>query len=116
MFLVLAVVLFFALPWPWSLIGSLIALVLFLGELAFWHRRVRGLPRTVGRQRLIGAGGLVITACHPEGQARIQGTIWKARCDSGADAGDRVVVVAVDGLTLVVQRAGASDPPTSPSE
>ena len=116
MFLILAVVLFFALPWPWSLIGSLIALVLFLGELAFWHRRVRGLPRAVGRQRLIGAGGLVITACYPEGQARIQGTIWKARCDSGADAGDRVVVVAVDGLTLVVQRAGASDPPTSASE
>jgi len=115
-FLVLAVVLFFALPWPWSLIGSFIALVLFLGELVFWHRRVRGLPRTVGRQQLIGAGGLVITACHPEGQARVQGTIWKAKCDSGADAGDRVVVVAVDGLTLVVQRAGESDPPTSASE
>jgi membrane protein implicated in regulation of membrane protease activity len=115
-FLVLAVVLFFALPWPWSLIGDLIALLLFLGELTFWHRRVRGLPRTVGRQQLIGAEGLVITGCHPKGQARVQGTIWTARCESGADAGDRVVVVAVDGLTLVVQRAGASDPSTSPSE
>ena len=116
MFLVLAVVLFFALPWPWSLIGSLIALVLFLGELAFWHRRVRGLPRTVGRQRLIGAGGTVITACHPEGQVRVQGTLWKARCDPGADAGEQIFVVAVDGLTLDVRRAGESDPPTSPSE
>jgi len=115
-FLILAIVLFFALPWPWSLIGFLIALVLFLGELAFWHRRVRGLPRTVGRQRLIGAEGLVITECHPVGQARVQGTIWKARCDSGADSGDRVVVVAVDGLMLVVQRAGKSDPRTSQSE
>jgi membrane protein implicated in regulation of membrane protease activity len=115
-FLILAVLLFFALPWPWSLIGALTALLLFLGELTFWHRRVRGLPKTVGRQRLIGAEGLIITECHPEGQARVQGTIWTARCDSGADVGDRVVVVAVDGLTLVVQRAGASDPPTSRSE
>jgi membrane protein implicated in regulation of membrane protease activity len=105
-FLILALVLFFALPSPWNLVGSLVALVLFLGEIAFWHRRVRGLPKRVGRQRLIGAEGVVVTACQPEGQARVEGTIWKATCDAGAGVGERVVVADLDGLTLVVRRAG----------
>jgi membrane-bound serine protease (ClpP class) len=103
MFLIVALVLFFALPWPGSLVGLLVGLLLFLGELGFWHRRVRGYPRAVGRQRLIGATGIAISACRPDGQIRVNGEIWAARCVAGVDPGARVSVERLDGLTLVVR-------------
>jgi membrane protein implicated in regulation of membrane protease activity len=39
----------------------------------------------------------------PDGQVRIDGEIWRARCERGCDAGATVVVRAVDGLTLEVE-------------
>ena len=39
----------------------------------------------------------------PEGQVRVAGELWQARCEAGAGAGDEVVVREVDGLTLVVE-------------
>ena len=105
MFFVVALVLFFVLPWPESLAGLLIGLVLFAGEVGFWHRRVRGKPKAVGTQRLIGMEGVALSACRPNGQARVDGAIWAAKCDEGADAGERVRVAAIEGLTLIVRRA-----------
>jgi membrane-bound serine protease (ClpP class) len=104
MFLILALILFFTLPWPGSLVGLLIGLLLFLGELAFWQRRVRA-PSMVGRRKLIGATGIVVSACRPQGQARVNGEIWAARCDAGVDVGERVSVERLEGLTLVVRPA-----------
>jgi membrane protein implicated in regulation of membrane protease activity len=105
MFLIVALVLFFTLPWPASVVALLVCLLIFLGELAFWHGRVRGHPKVVGRQRLIGATGIAISACRPSGQIRVNGEIWAARCDDGVDAGESVSVERLDGLTLVVRRA-----------
>lgn len=105
-FLVVALVLVFLLPWPASLAGLLTGLVLFVGELGFWHRRVRGKPKAVGPQRLIGMEGVVLSTCRPEGQARVDGAIWTARCNEGADVGERVRVTAIDGLILTVARTG----------
>ena len=36
---------------------------------------------------------------------KIGGEIWQARCDGGCDAGTKVVVRAIEGLTLVVDPA-----------
>jgi membrane protein implicated in regulation of membrane protease activity len=33
----------------------------------------------------------------------VRGEIWNARCEGGAQPGERIVVAAVDGLTLVVE-------------
>jgi membrane protein implicated in regulation of membrane protease activity len=41
----------------------------------------------------------------PEGQVKVDGEIWRARCDGGCDAGTQIVIRAVDGLTLVVDPA-----------
>ena len=46
---------------------------------------------------------LTSVACRPEGQVRIAGEIWRARCAAGADVGDTVGVREVDGLMLVVE-------------
>jgi membrane-bound serine protease (ClpP class) len=58
----------------------------------------------VGAQTLIGREATVISPCRPEGQVRLDGEIWQARCAAGADPGDTVRVTARDGLLLVVDR------------
>jgi membrane-bound serine protease (ClpP class) len=105
-FVLLAIVLLLLLPSPWNVVGFVVCLVLFLGEVAFWHRRVRGQRKVVGAQTLIGAAGTLVSACRPDGQVRVRGEIWAARCDEGADRGDPVTVVGRDELTLIVTRAG----------
>jgi membrane-bound serine protease (ClpP class) len=69
-----------------------------------WSRRRRA---AVGVETLVGAASTVVTACRPVGQVRVAGELWRARCDEGADAGDEVVVAAVDGLTLTVAHSAA---------
>ena len=39
-----------------------------------------------------------------DGQVRIGGEIWQARCEAGADTGETVRVVGLNGLTLLVER------------
>lgn len=104
MFFLLAVGLLVVLPSPWRFVGFLICLVLFAGEIVFWNRKVRGRRVEVGAETLIGRTGTVVTACRPDGQVRLKGEIWEARCDEGADRGDEVVVTAQDGLRLLVTR------------
>jgi membrane protein implicated in regulation of membrane protease activity len=50
-----------------------------------------------------------VTPLRPNGQVRLNGELWEAVSDEGADPGDIVRVDAVEGLTLVVSRS------TSPS-
>jgi membrane protein implicated in regulation of membrane protease activity len=106
-FLVLALVLLLVLPWPWSAVGFGVGLVLFCGELGFWTRRVRGWRVRAGSETIIGERGRVVAACRPVGHVSVQGELWQARCDAGADAGDDVIVVGRDRLLLVVERDGA---------
>ena len=41
----------------------------------------------------------------PDGQVKVDGEIWRARCDGGCDAGTAVVVRRIDGLMLEVDPA-----------
>jgi membrane-bound serine protease (ClpP class) len=104
-FLLVAIVLLFLLPSPWDVVGFAISLVLFGGEVLFWNRRVRGQRVRTGVDTMVGETGTVLSPCRPDGQVQLGGEIWEARCDAGADRGDTVLVVAVDGLTLVVEPA-----------
>ena len=105
MFLLVGLVLVFLLPSPWNVVALLACIALFFGELAFWNRTVRHRHKQVGAQTLIGRAATVRTACRPDGQVRLGGETWDARCDQGADPGDQVVVKARDDLTLIVERA-----------
>jgi membrane protein implicated in regulation of membrane protease activity len=90
---------------PWSYVVVIGAGVVEHAEAWFWwwlsHRR----EPAVGVETLIGARGAAASPCRPYGQVRVRGELWQGRCDAGADPGDAVVVVAVEGLTLVVERA-----------
>lgn len=105
MFFIVALVLLFLLPSPWNFVGFLAGLTVFVGEVLFWNRKVRGQRKTVGAETLIGKPATVVSPCRPSGQVRIAGEIWAARCSGGADAGEAVTVVGRDGLTLLVEPA-----------
>lgn len=107
MLIILAFILLFLLPSPWNLVGFLVALPLWFIELLAWNRTVRHRRRVVGAQTLIGKDATVTEPCHPSGQVRLEGEIWEARCDAGADPGDMVRVVRRDDLTLVVEPVAA---------
>jgi membrane-bound serine protease (ClpP class) len=57
----------------------------------------------VGVEALMGREVEVRRACRPLGEVRARGEIWQAQCSEGADAGDSVRIVGLDGLTLVVE-------------
>ena len=53
---------------------------------------------------MIGETATVVTTCRPDGQVRVGGEIWAARCDEGADIGDEVSIVGRKRLMLFVTR------------
>jgi membrane protein implicated in regulation of membrane protease activity len=111
MFLVVAILLLLFAPNPWNLIGFLVALVAFVGELLFWNRRVRGRAVETGPDLLIGRTAIVVRECRPTGQVRTNdpSEVWQARCEEGAGEGETVRIVGRDGLVLRVERTA---PPT----
>lgn len=95
----------FVLPSPWGLVAVVVGGVLDVAEtgLFFWWSKRR--RATVGVEALVGKVGIASSDLWPEGQIRIGGEIWRAHCDGGCDAGTKVVVRSVQGLTLVVEPA-----------
>jgi membrane protein implicated in regulation of membrane protease activity len=102
---IVAIVLLIVLPSPWRYVGFVLGLTFFVVEVLFWNSRVRGYRKRVGPQTLIGKTATVVSTCRPDGQVRIAGEIWAARCEGGAGEGERVTVVGRNGLVLAVVRA-----------
>jgi membrane-bound ClpP family serine protease len=97
----------FVLEGPWRIVAVVAGLTLDMAEnvgLLWWSRRRRA---AVGVETLVGRTAVVVTACRPRGQVRVAGELWQAECAEGADPGERVEVVAVDGLLLDVRRIAA---------
>lgn len=88
-------------PWSWVAVG--VGAAWELAEtvvLVQWSKRRAA---AVGVEALVGRRAVVVADCMPEGQVRVAGELWRARCRGGAGTGDEVVVRAVDGLTLEVE-------------
>jgi membrane-bound serine protease (ClpP class) len=67
--------------------------------------QVRRRPVSVGTQTLVGARGLV----RRDGHVAVRGELWQARTEEGEpldELGEEVEVVGIEGLSLVVRRAG----------
>ena len=75
--------------------------------------RTRFATPTVGREWMIGEMGTAIADIGPEGIADVAGGRWRARTNRATPlkAGDRLRVVAIDGVTLEVEpeEGGAKD-------
>jgi membrane-bound serine protease (ClpP class) len=84
-------------------VAILVGMTIELGEAAFWIRLSRRRQPSIGAEALVGAEGVAMTDCRPDGQVRVRGERWRATCPDGAGAGDAVVVEGVSGLTLRVR-------------
>ncbi|HEX7059819.1 MAG TPA: NfeD family protein [Solirubrobacterales bacterium] len=68
-------------------------------------------PVRTGSEELVGGVAEARSTLDPDGQVWIEGALWGARLANGAAPvrmGDRVIVEAVEGLTLVVRPAAAT--------
>ena len=103
LFLIALLLAIFLLPSPWGFVVVTVALVIDVLEVTvgLWYSKRR--RATVGTDALVGAKGVAVAELLPEGQVKVNGEIWRARCEVGCDAGTAVVVRAVDGLTLEVE-------------
>lgn len=105
---VIAVILGFTiLDPPWSIIVIAVAVAWQSFEI-FLFLKWRNHKTVTGREGMVGREGVIVTAAHPEGQARIKGQLWRVVCEGGADVGDYVSVSAVDGMRLRVEPTGRS--------
>jgi membrane protein implicated in regulation of membrane protease activity len=105
LFLIALFLAIFFIPEPWGLIVVGVAAVIDIVEtlvFMWWSKRRRV---SVGVTSLVGKPGVALSELWPDGQVKVDGEIWRARCDGGCDAGTKVVVRSVDGLTLVVDPA-----------
>jgi membrane-bound serine protease (ClpP class) len=95
----------FVLPAPWGLAAVVVAGALEIAETGlfiWWSKRRRS---AVGVDTLVGKRGVAVGELGPEGQVKVDGEIWRARCSGRCDAGAHVIVRSVEGLTLVVDPA-----------
>lgn len=103
LFLIGVLLAIFVLPSPWGLVAIAVAASLDITETGlfiWWSKRQKA---TVGVDSLVGKSGVTVGELWPDGQVRVNGEIWNARCNEGCETGTRVVVRAVAGLTLEVE-------------
>lgn len=105
MFLIVGLVVLLLAPSPWNLVGFLVALALFGGEVAYWTRAMRRRRVQAGAETLIGRRGSAVEPFSRTGQVRLEGEseIWSARTIHGGPVEGAVTVVGVDGIVLVVE-------------
>jgi len=105
LFLIALALAIFVLPSPWGVVAVACALVIDVIEVGVgvWYSKRR--RSSVGSQTLVGMTGIALGELRPDGQVRVEGEIWRARCEEGCDTDGVVVVRAVDGLTLEVEPA-----------
>ncbi len=86
---------------------SMAGILLFLGRLALQSQRQRPV---MGADALIGLYGRARTAIVPGavGQIDVRGEIWRAESPVALESGTTVRVLAINGLTLMVEPAGAA--------
>jgi membrane protein implicated in regulation of membrane protease activity len=90
------------LPAPWGIVVVSCAIAWEVAEKAFWLRWSKRIPVAVGPEAMIGLPVTVVSPCSPVGRVQLFGERWQARCEEGADVGERLVIEAVEDITLVV--------------
>ena len=84
-----------------STVGVMVALAVAIGVLVVRSQRRRV---HLGHEGMIGQVGVARQRLAPDGTILVRGEYWTAESDVVIDAGERVEVMAVDGLRLRVRR------------
>lgn len=98
----------------WAQALALAAVLVFMLRAMPSMVRARFSTPTIGREPMIGELAEASSRFDPEGTVSLHGAVWRARATraSRIEAGQRVKVVALDGLVLEVEPA-PEDPPES---
>ena len=86
------------------IIGTSLATAAFFAFVAGAGLKAQKRRPATGLEGLIGEVGTARTKLNPEGQVFVRGELWNARCEEGAEEGERVKVAGVEGLKLRVTR------------
>ena len=101
-----------SLSWVTLLAGIGGVLLAFLAGMPAMVRTRFATP-TIGRDWMVGELGEAVVAVDPDGVVRVRGAQWRARTNRATPIarGDRIRVVAIDGVTLEVEpeTGGAED-------
>ncbi len=90
----------------WSvLVPTVTGVALFGALVVFGLGRTMGRPQTAGISELVGLVGRTEGPLAPGGRVFVRGEYWSALADEPLPAGDRVEVVAVEGMRLRVRKA-----------
>ncbi len=89
-------------------LGLLVVFGVIIGLYVRWIiRPLRRRTKLTGAEAMIGKRGITITDLKPTGEVRVLGEIWRAESKSGDILkGEEVTVKALDGLVVVVEKAG----------
>jgi membrane-bound serine protease (ClpP class) len=87
----------YGIPWPLIVTVALVTLgfVLIVGRMALRARRA---PLVSGVQSLVGADGEMLVDSEETGWANIRGETWQVRTPGRLTRGQKIRVVAVDGM------------------
>ncbi len=97
----LALILFYLLPWPVAL--PFYALILVGSIIGYWKAlQAQRQPPVMGRKAMIGDRALVVKAEKGELEVEYKGEIWNAVSPQPLQPGQEVIVEKVEGLTLRV--------------
>jgi membrane-bound serine protease (ClpP class) len=108
--MVMGSLLLFESPLPYMRVSLVVIITVVAGTALFFlvaiglALKARKRKVTTGGRGLTGEVGVARTALKPEGDVFIHGEIWKAEADQPIKKGEKVVVTAVDHLTLKVTK------------
>jgi membrane-bound serine protease (ClpP class) len=90
---------------PLAVLAGVVGTALFMVAGMPAMVRARFSTPTVGRQSMIGETGVALAGIAPEGVVQVRGAPWRARTNRATPIaeGDRVRVIAIDGLLLEVE-------------
>jgi len=97
----LALILFYLLPWPVAL--PFYALILVGSIIAYWKAlQAQRQPPVMGRRAMIGDRAVVVKAAKGGLEVEYKGEIWNAVSPQPLQLGHEVIIENVEGLTLRV--------------
>jgi membrane-bound serine protease (ClpP class) len=83
------------------------SMIFFLGVLSYAVKAQMSKVRT-GREGMIGEVGVARSDIAPSGKVFLHGELWDALAEDPVEAGERVVVIAVEGMTVKVRKEGGT--------
>ena len=83
------------------------SIIFFLGVLSYAVKAQLSKVRT-GREGMIGEVGVARSDIAPSGKVFLHGELWDARAEDPVEAGERVVVIGVEGMVVKVRKEGGT--------